>query len=59
MYLDIIDDIVHTNVLNFLKDCDLFYLIVWTTDEIEEFILSDGVNYRVLIFREMLLIHSQ
>jgi len=43
-YLDILDDIMDDNVLDFLEDCDLFYLIDWTDSEIDEFISSYGLN---------------
>jgi len=43
-YLDIVDDIMDDNVLDFLEDCDLSDLIDWTDSEIDEFISSDGIN---------------
>jgi len=43
-YLDILDDIIDDNVLDFSEDCDLSDLIDWTDSEIDEFILSDGLN---------------
>jgi len=43
-YLDILDDIMDDNVLDFLEDCDLSDLIDWTDSEIDEFISSHGLN---------------
>jgi len=43
-HLDILDDIMHDNVLDILEDYDLSDLIDWTDSEIDEFISSNGLN---------------
>jgi len=44
-HLDILDDIVDDNVLDFLGDCNFSDLIDWTDADIDEFILSDVLDY--------------